>query len=223
MEEASRPFLRGLSHELANAANSLGVGVELLRLLIDAGELRPAQEALVQVAHGCARVSRLAHGLRELASAQAALVQVVLPGKQLAGRLQETATQLCSPHGVSVTGADDSGDLLVRCDADAIEAAVRGILANAITAGARHVHLAAAPHGGRWVIRIVDDGPGIPVDQVSRLFTPFTRPGRDGDPVALGLWHAREVCRAQDVDLACLDPGAGSTTFALSFSVIDHR
>lgn len=212
-------FLRGLSHEMANAANGLGVGIELLRLLLDAGELEPARDALAQVVRGCERVSRLTHGLRELASAQALLQPAPVAAATLLERLAESARRLCQPSATNVSASWAAGDATAYCDAQAVEGVFGELVGNAIEAGATGIRLGATHDAGKLILTISDDGGGLTEDQRARLFMPFTRARNGKDHVALGLWRARQICVAQAVDLACLDTGPGSTTFAMRIPV----
>ena len=55
-----------------------------------------------------------------------------------------------------------------------IRRALRNIIGNAVRYGAR-ARVSIAPAPGRVSITIDDDGPGIPDDQIERMFEPFTR------------------------------------------------
>ena len=64
------------------------------------------------------------------------------------------------------------------------------------------------------VVRIEDDGPGLPVRALSTLFQPFSgssRPGASG----LGLAIARELAQAHGGDLALIANGAAGAVFEL--------
>jgi two-component system, OmpR family, phosphate regulon sensor histidine kinase PhoR len=65
-------------------------------------------------------------------------------------------------------------------------------------------------------LEVVDQGPGIPVAEVGRIFERFGR-GRDATErrlpgVGLGLYLSRQLVRAHGSELAVRsEPGAGST------------
>jgi len=65
---------------------------------------------------------------------------------------------------------------------------------DAVAAGG-HVEVTASRAPGRVVVRIVDDGPGIPPDQFERLFEPFFTTKDNGKGTGLGL----PILRVQDV------------------------
>jgi two-component system, OmpR family, sensor kinase ParS len=93
----------------------------------------------------------------------------------------------------------------LTCDAKYLSRAVVNVLRNAVKYARTRVALSVERNGNRTVIRIDDDGPGVPPDQRQRLFEPFTRiegsRGRDSGGVGLGLaivksvaeWHGGEA------------------------------
>ena len=76
------------------------------------------------------------------------------------------------------------------------------------------VRVSAVHDGGEAVIRIADDGPGIPPRLSDQLFEPFVS-GRGSDGTGLGLTISRELAVRQGGDLALVDTGPGGTTFEL--------
>lgn len=74
--------------------------------------------------------------------------------------------------------------------------AVRNLVVNALRYG-QHARISLARENGLAVIRIEDDGPGIPEDQIARMLEPFTRgePSRNSETggAGLGLTLARAI------------------------------
>ena len=76
------------------------------------------------------------------------------------------------------------------------------------------VRVGAAAEGGMTVIRVADNGPGIPPRLSERLFDPFVS-GRSSDGTGLGLTISRELAVSHGGDLALVDTGPDGTTFEL--------
>ena len=72
----------------------------------------------------------------------------------------------------------------------------------------------AAAEDGWSVIRIVDDGPGIPPRLSERLFEPVVS-GGSADGTGLGLTISRELAAAHGGDLRLVETGPTGTTFEL--------
>lgn len=119
--------------------------------------------------------------------------------------------------------SDISPDLMVRADPLRLEQALVNLLANAQAAGGRVLVSAeaeAAADGAGVVIRVCDDGPGIPEDIRDSLFQPFVSrgaPGIGSGGTGLGLAIVAKVMVAHGGSVA-LEPRPGwSTCFTLRF------
>ena len=76
------------------------------------------------------------------------------------------------------------------------------------------VRISAASDDGASVIRISDNGPGIPPRLSEQLFEPFVS-GRSSDGTGLGLTISRELAVSHGGDLALVEAGPAGTTFEL--------
>ncbi len=109
----------------------------------------------------------------------------------------------------------------VNADAGLLERAVANLVDNARAWSAPgqtvRVEAGAVPH--RVDLRIIDHGPGIPMDQRERVFQPFQRLGdnpSNGTGVGLGLAVARGFVEAMGGDLTVEDTPGGGVTMVLS-------
>lgn len=76
------------------------------------------------------------------------------------------------------------------------------------------IKVSAANEGGTAIIRVADNGPGIPPRLSERLFEPFVS-GRASDGTGLGLTISRELAVSHGGDLTLVDTGPEGTTFEL--------
>ena len=65
------------------------------------------------------------------------------------------------------------------------------------------------------IIRLTDDGPGLPARALEHLFRPFVGSSRRGG-TGLGLAIARELAQGHGGDLALVETGAGGSVFELT-------
>ncbi|EJN10116.1 sensor histidine kinase [Herbaspirillum sp. YR522] len=92
---------------------------------------------------------------------------------------------------------------LVQADPVSLAEAIKNILNNALEYGAPNLlHVALERGDGRYVLRFIDDGPGIAASQWDRLRKPFSP--RDGARMgaSLGLAIVEEVMRAHGGSLS---------------------
>ena len=95
----------------------------------------------------------------------------------------------------------------------ALQRGLANLIDNAVKYGG-YAHVAAAREGNRAVIRIRDGGPGIPEDQLEKVFDPLyrieTSRSRDTGGTGLGLTIARDIARKHGGTLTLRNaPGRG--------------
>jgi hypothetical protein len=82
----------------------------------------------------------------------------------------------------------------VLADPDYLEIVIRNLVENAFKYGAISVAVEAQTAGGRVLLSVIDDGPGIPEDERDKLFDRFFRgtAAPDGTGLGIGLTLVRE-------------------------------
>lgn len=127
---------------------------------------------------------------------------------------------LCDDRADAGQAADCDGPLhlTVHGRPVALRRALANLIDNALAyGGAARVALRA--EGGCAVIEIADDGPGIPADQLEKVFQPFYRldasRSRDTGGVGLGLSTARTIIRGHGGDVVLTNRPEGGLTAAV--------
>jgi signal transduction histidine kinase len=114
-------------------------------------------------------------------------------------------------------------DARVQADPDQLHRILVNLLRNAREAiegagdrsGRGQVFAELRQTGDLCVIRLTDDGPGVPERALSHLFQPFVGSARRGG-TGLGLAIARELAQGHGGDLDLVETGAGGSVFELS-------
>lgn len=114
--------------------------------------------------------------------------------------LVQSVTDDMADAGLDVTMAQ-AEPVSIECQPAALKRALTNLIENAVKYGQRaRVSLVASPQA--LEIAVEDDGPGIPEDQLARVFEPFYRVeesrNRDTGGVGLGLAIAQAVVSAQN-------------------------
>ncbi len=129
-----------------------------------------------------------------------------------------------SETGAAVTFAN--GDALpVEADPAALRRALANLVANAVKFGGA-ARVRALSEGGRAVIAIEDDGPGLAEDELEAVFEPFHRTersrSRETGGAGLGLTVARQAARAAGGDVTLTNRPGGGLTARLTLPLVDR-
>ena len=81
----------------------------------------------------------------------------------------------------------------VRVPARAFNQIFLNLLDNAIRAGAQNIWITVGQRESMVNVAVADDGPGVPLDLVSRIFDPFFTTREQGEGTGLGLHLARRL------------------------------
>jgi signal transduction histidine kinase len=105
-----------------------------------------------------------------------------------------------------------------------LEQAWMNVLDNALDAVdlGGHVSVTAKPEGHALVVRIIDDGPGIPPEHREQIFDPFFTTKAPGQGTGLGLDIARQHLRRHGGDID-FDSRPGRTEFRVSLPLAEPR
>ena len=117
--------------------------------------------------------------------------------------LRNFLDSLCSDMAAHCTFAP-SDDVAVRLRPNAFRRALRNLLENAVRYGGA-AKVSWATHGSNLVLNIDDNGPGIPVDQLEKVFDPFYRLEQsrslETGGYGLGLSIARTIVQSHGGDI----------------------
>lgn len=92
------------------------------------------------------------------------------------------------------------------------------LLDNALDVATAQVAVTANRHGESVVVRITDDGPGIPREIVDRIFDPFFTTKPVGQGTGLGLDISRRIARKHKGDIV-LETRPGRTQFCVTIPI----
>ncbi|MCX5759492.1 MAG: ATP-binding protein, partial [Candidatus Hydrogenedentes bacterium] len=81
----------------------------------------------------------------------------------------------------------------IECAVDQIAQVLINLVDNALCASTSRVTVATGTEGGQVVVRVSDDGPGVPDSDRERIFEPFFTTRKESGGVGLGLCLSRTV------------------------------
>ena len=213
-DELKTALLRSVSHDLRTPLTSIiAAGTALDSPTLTEPERHELSEAVVEQGQ---RLAQLVENLLDVSRLESGSAAPRREPVDLAGVLEAARETLGGDGALVRFGFGDEVPGLVA-DPVQLERAFANLLVNAMRyGGRRQVLVRSREVGGRLVVRIVDQGPGIPEGERERIFEPFYR-RQGGQGSGLGLSIARGFIEANGGEVAVESvPGQGSS-FVVSF------
>ena len=172
-DEVKTAVLRSVSHDLRSPLTAILAAAEALGSpALEADDQHDLAEAITTESR---RLARLVDQLLDLSRLQAGSAEPREDWSSL-DEIVRAAVDDVGADGARVRLVIDPELPLIRADAAQLQRAVANLLENALRyGGGRPVSVRARATGGRVLMRVVDQGPGIPPAEHERIFTPFYR------------------------------------------------
>jgi two-component system sensor histidine kinase KdpD len=218
--ELRTALLAAVSHDLRTPLASIKASVTSLLQRDVAWTPAATLEFLETIDEETDRLNSLVGNLLDMSRLQTGVMQLVMRDVGLEEVVPRALDGLADRPVAVVL---DLPETLPRVSADAplLERAVANIVDNARSWSpeGQCVRVEAGSVGDRVHLRVIDHGPGIPMDQRELIFQPFQRLGdnpRNGTGVGLGLAVARGFIDAMNGELTVEDTPGGGLTMVLS-------
>jgi two-component system, OmpR family, phosphate regulon sensor histidine kinase PhoR len=226
-DQIRRDFVANVSHELRTPLTAIRGYVEAL--LDDESDEETTRRFLEIIARHSTRMERLVKDLLRLArldARQEVLEMATCDTRQI---FEAIVTDLAPAieakrQQVSIDVEEDACSL--RADPAKLHDVVRNLLENAVNYSPEEadIRLAAAQRNGSVVITVADSGPGIPPDDLARVFERFyrvdksrSRPGGTG----LGLAIVKHLVELHGGKAAAENRPTGGAMFTITLPLRD--
>ena len=211
-EQLRRDLVADVAHELRTPIAVLQAGHEAL---LD-GVTEPTPAQLASLRDEVLRLARMVGDLQTLAAAEAAALQLTMSRQDLAAIAASAADSLAARFEAAGIALERRlTPVEVLADPGRLHQVIANLLTNALkfTPAGGRVTVQAGSAGTEAVLQVSDSGPGIPAEELPRIFDRFWR-GRGAAHVSgsgIGLAVAAELARAHGGRLAAhSEPGHGA-------------
>ncbi|MCU1451747.1 MAG: Osmosensitive channel histidine kinase KdpD [Acidimicrobiales bacterium] len=216
-------FLSTVSHELRTAVAAIeGFGsllVEHWQTLSD----EQRREFIDRIARNAASLKRLVDDLLDFARLERHALTVAPRVVSLSELVQQTVEQLASLLEQHHLTLDIAPDVLAFTDPDAMERILGNFLSNAAKYAPPNstITVRVAPAGPRALLSVSDEGPGIPPEERSRVFTRFYRSDTEATHrtrgAGIGLAVVKEFADRLNTTVAVENAEGGGARFVALF------
>lgn len=206
----------GLAHEIRNPLNSLNLNMQMLEEELGEGSPGvPTGGRLLAITRTeIARLERLVTDFLSYARPRPLELEEI-PAAELLEQVRELLAGEVRTRRVALTVEDRTGGAALRADPAQMRQLLLNLAQNALAAvaeapGGGRVLLAAERRGAAVELLVEDDGPGIPAEDLERIFEVFysTRKGGTG----LGLAIVERIARNHGGEVQVgSEPGRGTT------------
>jgi len=202
LERARREMVSNISHELSTPITSIGLLADTLINVATLGKTKRVRKMAEDIRREADTLTHLVQEIRDLSSIESGQMPVRMTPASLVQIVRDAAAALAplAENNRQQVTLDVSEEIVVLADELQTQRALKNILHNAIKftppGGAIHIAATAAAHEA--TIRVTDSGPGIPADDLPRIFERFfqvDRARREG--TGLGLAIVRHIVQAQ--------------------------
>ena len=221
-QQRQRRFVQDVSHELRTPLTALVNEAGMLKEHLDGGRLdglSPEGKRVGELLVGDVRRLRaLVDDLLEMSRLDAAAEELTLSEFDLAAFLRSVVAARAPGARLELP----SGELPVRADRRRLERILGNLVDNAREHGeGAQVEVSASRSGESVLIDVADRGPGVPPEDVPRIFDRFYKadPSRHRGSSGLGLAIARENARLLGGSLEARLRGGGGLLFQLQLPV----
>ncbi|HZW17891.1 MAG TPA: ATP-binding protein [Luteimonas sp.] len=209
-------FSASLAHEIRNPLAAISYATQLLE---ESNNLDDSDRRLLQIVHQqCMRTNGIVEsvlGLARRERAQPENIDLVIFARRFLDEYLETVP----PDVDEIKLSAGVASLPVLVDPRHLQQVLTVLLQNSLRYGRMpgqpaRVILRVEKRGDTPVIEVLDRGPGIPDGVLAQLFRPFFTTSEHG--TGLGLYIARELCRANSANLEYVSVPAGGACFRLT-------
>jgi signal transduction histidine kinase len=218
---AKGDFLAVMSHELRTPLNAVGGYAQLMEMGVPDPVTPTQHEYLEQIQRSQRHLLGLINQILNFTRIEAGELRFDVAELQLRNVLRDAETLIApqfAAKGLHVNAMPCADGLTARADAEKLRQILLNLLSNAVkfTPAGGTITLACARVGDRVHVEVRDTGPGIPADQLERVFDPFVQLAppltRTHEGIGLGLAISRDLARGMGAELTLAStPGVGST------------
>jgi signal transduction histidine kinase len=209
-----------LAHDLRNYITPMNMRLNVLRMRVEQHNRQDELRDLELLGRSIDRLGELVNDILDVSRIDQGVFGIQPRRIELAGLVREVVAAFESAqHSIRVT-VQQGDDIHVSGDVVRLRQCLENLLANAIQKSpatgtinvfVRRHHRNLQPFA---MVEVIDEGPGIPPDQMARLFDRYATDRPEG--LGLGLYLAQRVARLHGGDLTAESgPGKGAR-FVLS-------
>ncbi len=221
---ATRDVIRGLAHEIKNPLGGLRGAAQLLQAELDSDELKEYTGIIIQEADRLRNLMNRMLGPNTLPQKRNINIHEQLEHvRQLVKNDCPPGVQLLRDYDPSLPDLFADPDLIIQALLNLVRNAVQAVgeqgKITLKTRSQRQITIGHTRHKLVASVEVIDNGPGISVDMIDKIFFPMVTGRADG--TGLGLPIAQALINQHDGLIEC-SSHPGETTFTILIPLETH-
>ncbi|WP_433463568.1 sensor histidine kinase [Spirillospora sp. CA-128828] len=212
---------------VADAAHELRTPIASLRTQLEVAAAHPRLLDVAELTHDVVRLQHLAADLLLLARLDAGDAPAPPEPVDMAELVRDELRRRPAGARDLAIEADVADALRVRGSRVRLARVLSNLLDNAERHAAASIRVRLGPQGGAAVLRVSDDGAGVPPDDRERIFERFVRldeaRSRDDGGAGLGLAITHDLVRAHGGRITVGDAPEGGALFEVRLPAMHRR
>ncbi len=227
LERARREMVSNITHELSTPITSIGLLADTLLNVTNQGKTKKTRKMAKDIRREADTLTQLVQEMRDLSLIESGQMPVRLTPTSLQDVVQvsiEPLEALVENKKQSIS-LDVPETISVLVDDMQIRRAIKNIVHNAIkfSPDGGTIHITASTTPDEAILAITDSGPGIPADDLARIFERFFQVDRArSEGTGLGLAIVRHIVKAHGGRIWADSIEGEGATFYIALSLADH-
>ena len=230
--DAWQNLIRVLTHEIANSITPIASLASTANKLLSGPQLQshhtgePADPVLNDVRTAVSTIESRSEGLLRFVNSYRTLTHIpvpklrIFPVSLLFARVEQLIKSSIGESGISLTSRVEPETLELTADPDLLEQVLLNLLANSAqaldkTPSGKIEMTAQLEERGKVIIRVADNGPGIPKDLQEKIFIPFFTTRETGSGIGLSL--SRQILHMHHASISVYSHPGEKTVFTITF------
>lgn len=210
----------GIAHEINNPLTVIqGRAFQLIQLL-EAHRLQPekVKEISESISRTADKIARIIKSMRAFTREGSKDPFNLISVREIIDNTLDFCRARFYNHGIEIHVEEISDELEVECRIVQIEQVLLNLLNNSFdavqTVEKKWIRIEVSSDDNQVLIRIIDSGPGVSQDQISKIMSPFYTTKEFGKGTGLGLSISADIMKAHKGELL-LEKASEPTTFTM--------
>ena len=209
-----------IAHEIRNPLSAINQATQILSEHEQKTEQE--QDLMTIIQRQSKRINGIIENIQKVSKRKPADKQPLLVDRFLESFIKEYKQGL--KFNPEITCDEIAQELQVHFDHSQLKQVLSNLFDNAlkfsfINTNSYRVHLTAGsdPMSGQTFLDVTDEGTGVSIEEIDKIFEPFYTTNHDG--TGLGLYISKELCEANNARLDCVPIAFGGACFRISFNM----